>query len=56
MKKLGYGKAYRYDHDEPGAFARGQTYFPDEMGEKQYYHPVERLGNQNCRKTFMFIS
>ncbi|MBN9287568.1 MAG: recombination factor protein RarA [Gammaproteobacteria bacterium 39-13] len=40
MKKMNYGKAYRYDPDEPGGFARGQTYFPDEMGEKQYYYPV----------------
>lgn len=42
MKKMGYGKTYRYDHNEPGAFARGQTYFPDEMGEKCYYHPTSR--------------
>jgi len=42
MKKMNYGKAYRYDPDEPGGFARGQTYFPDEMGEKQYYYPVEQ--------------
>lgn len=42
MKKMGYGKQYRYDHDEPDAFARGQTYFPPEMGEKRYYFPTER--------------
>lgn len=42
MKNLGYGKAYRYDHDEPNAFAAGQTYFPEEMGEKIYYQPVLR--------------
>lgn len=42
MKKLGYGKAYRYDPDEPEGFAKGQTYFPDEMGEKRYYSPVEQ--------------
>ncbi|MBI2792917.1 MAG: replication-associated recombination protein A [Gammaproteobacteria bacterium] len=42
MKKLGYGKAYRYDPDEPNGFAKGQTYFPDEMGEKLYYSPVEQ--------------
>lgn len=39
MKKIGYGKAYRYDPDEPGHFAKGQTYFPEEIGEKQYYFP-----------------
>jgi len=42
MKAEGYGKAYRYDHDEPGAFAKGQTYFPKELGEKRYYYPVNR--------------
>ena len=42
MKDLGYGKDYRYAHDEEDAFAAGETYFPDEMGERQYYQPVER--------------
>ncbi len=38
----GHGAAYRYDHDEAGAFAAGQTYFPDALGERIYYEPVER--------------
>ncbi len=42
MKELGYGKDYRYAHEEEGAFAAGETYFPDEMGEREYYQPVER--------------
>ncbi len=42
MKELGYGKAYRYAHDEPEAYAAGETYFPEEIGEKRYYHPVNR--------------
>lgn len=42
MKELGYGKAYRYAHDEPEAYAAGETYFPEEMGERVYYQPVER--------------
>ncbi|MDB6096128.1 MAG: recombination factor protein RarA [Francisellaceae bacterium] len=42
MKALEYGKEYRYDHDEANAFSKGQTYFPDKMGEKKYYHPVPR--------------
>lgn len=42
MKKLGYGKQYRYAHDEPLAYAAGEHYFPDEMPEKHYYLPVER--------------
>jgi putative ATPase len=42
MKELGYGREYRYAHDEPEGYAAGETYFPDEMGEQQYYHPVSR--------------
>jgi putative ATPase len=42
MKELGYGKDYRYAHEEKDAFAAGETYFPDSMGEKEYYQPVER--------------
>ena len=42
MKELGYGREYRYAHDEPGGYAAGETYFPDEMGEPSYYQPVDR--------------
>jgi putative ATPase len=42
MKELGYGREYRYAHDEPGAYAAGETYFPEEMGEPSYYQPVDR--------------
>jgi len=42
MKELGYGHAYRYAHDETEAYAAGETYFPDEVGEQKYYHPVDR--------------
>ena len=40
MKGLNYGKDYRYAHNEKDAFARGECYFPDELGERSYYHPV----------------
>jgi putative ATPase len=42
MKELGYGKGYRYAHDEPDAYAAGEKYFPDEMESRQYYRPVPR--------------
>jgi putative ATPase len=42
MKSLGYGKAYRYPHDEPEAYAVGVDYFPDELIGTHYYQPVER--------------
>src|SRR5690606_37956564 len=42
MKGLGYGKGYRYAHDEQDAFASGENYFPVEMPARRYYHPVPR--------------
>ncbi len=42
MKGLGYGKGYRYAHDEPEGYAAGEKYFPDEMPPARYYEPVER--------------
>ncbi len=42
MKELGYGKAYRYAHDEPEAYAAGEDYFPEGMGQPDYYQPVPR--------------
>jgi len=42
MKELGYGRAYRYAHDEPEAYAAGESYFPEDMPERHYYQPVPR--------------
>jgi len=42
MKQLGYGKDYQYDHDVEGGIALSQTGFPDVLGERIYYRPVER--------------
>ena len=42
MKGLGYGENYRYAHDEEDALAAGEKYFPDDMPERTYYHPVPR--------------
>jgi len=42
MKEIGYGKGYRYAHDEPDAYAAGVHYFPDGMPERRYYLPVPR--------------
>jgi putative ATPase len=42
MKEIGYGKGYRYAHDEPGGYAAGERYFPDDMPERRYYVPVQR--------------
>nr|WP_086937964.1 replication-associated recombination protein A [Thaumasiovibrio occultus] len=42
MKELGYGQEYRYAHDEPGAYAAGERYFPPEMQHTRYYQPTNR--------------
>jgi putative ATPase len=42
MKELGHGKAYRYAHDEPQAYAAGESYLPDGMAEPGWYQPVGR--------------
>lgn len=41
MQSEGYGAGYAYDHDLPEAFS-GQDYFPEELGRRSFYHPVER--------------
>ena len=42
MKDLNYGRDYRYAHDEEGAFAAGETYFPDGLDPQAFYRPVDR--------------
>ena len=41
MKELGYGRQYRYAHDEPHAYAAGEEYFPDGM-QTTFYNPTDR--------------
>ena len=42
MKGLDYGKGYRYAHDEAGAFAAGERYWPDDMEPPRFYEPAPR--------------
>jgi putative ATPase len=42
MKDMGYGQEYRYAHDEPGAYAAGERYLPEEMTGTRYYQPTNR--------------
>ena len=42
MKELGYGRDYRYAHDEEGAYAAGENYFPEGMGRPDFYRPTDR--------------
>lgn len=42
MKNMDYGAEYRYAHDEPGAYAAGENYLPEDIAQIRYYEPVER--------------
>ena len=42
LKELGHGKTYRYAHDEPNAYAAGETYLPEKLINSYYYQPSER--------------
>ena len=42
MKELGYGREYRYAHDEPDAYAAGESYFPEGMPKVSWYRPTDR--------------
>jgi len=42
MKNMDYGAEYRYAHDEPGAYAAGENYLPEDISGARYYAPVER--------------
>jgi putative ATPase len=49
MKREGYGADYAYDHDEPDAFS-GQNYWPEAIGRRHLYEPVERGFEREVRK------
>ncbi len=55
MKSLGYGHEYRYAHDEPNAYAAGETYLPEGMQEPSWYQPTERGLEQKIRDKLAFL-
>ncbi|OGO91378.1 MAG: recombination factor protein RarA [Coxiella sp. RIFCSPHIGHO2_12_FULL_42_15] len=55
MKKLGYGKLYRYAHDEPDAYAAGENYFPDEMEPSVYYQPTSRGLEKQISEKLLYL-
>ena len=42
MKKLDFGRGYRYAHDEEDGFAAGVNYWPEGMPPRAFYQPLER--------------
>lgn len=55
MKDLDYGAEYRYAHDEPGAYAAGENYFPEEMKDARFYHPTDRGMEQKIREKLDYL-
>jgi putative ATPase len=41
-KSEGHGAEYRYAHDEPGAFAAGESYLPAVLKDTRFYEPSDR--------------
>jgi putative ATPase len=55
MKGLGHGKEYRYAHDEPHAYAAGESYLPEGMLEPHWYEPVDRGLETQIREKMAFL-
>ncbi|NBS25445.1 MAG: replication-associated recombination protein A [Gammaproteobacteria bacterium] len=55
MKALEYGTEYRYVHDEPGAYAAGENYFPEELKDMQFYQPTERGMEQKIKEKLEYL-
>jgi putative ATPase len=55
MKELDYGTEYRYAHDEPHAYAAGETYLPKELEGQVFYRPVDRGLESKIQKKFEFL-
>jgi len=54
-KQLGHGKAYRYAHDEPFAYAAGENYFPEGITPPQWYQPSARGLEVNIAEKMAFL-
>jgi putative ATPase len=53
--ELGYGEGYRYAHNEENAFAAGENYFPEEIKDTRFYHPVERGLEQKIAEKLRYL-
>ncbi|WP_341938465.1 replication-associated recombination protein A [Marinimicrobium sp. C2-29] len=55
MKSMDYGAEYRYAHDEPGAYAAGESYLPPELADRRFYEPVDRGLEQRIREKLAYF-
>ncbi len=54
-KSMEHGADYRYAHDEEGAYAAGESYFPEGLKDRQYYFPVERGLEQKIAEKLRYL-
>ncbi len=54
-QELGHGEGYRYAHDEPDAYAAGESYFPEGIGARTYYRPVSRGLEQKIAERLAYL-
>ena len=55
MKNLGYGKDYRYAHDEDEGYAAGESYLPDGMANPHWYEPTDRGLESKIREKLLHL-
>jgi putative ATPase len=55
MKELGHGKEYRYAHDEPHAYAAGETYLPEGLADPHWYQATDRGLEIKIREKMAFL-
>ena len=55
-EQLGHGKGYRYAHDEPGAYAAGECYFPNEIGKVSLYQPADRGLEKQLKEKLNYLN
>ncbi|KZX37327.1 replication-associated recombination protein A [Wohlfahrtiimonas chitiniclastica] len=56
MADMDYGKAYRYAHSEPYAYAAGEKYFPDDLPDQQWYQPTDRGLERKIQEKLAFLA
>ncbi|MFW1676366.1 replication-associated recombination protein A [Pontibacter sp. JAM-7] len=56
MQELGYGAEYRYAHDEPDAYAAGESYLPPELHQQQWYVPENRGLELKIKQRLEYLS
>ena len=55
MRELSFGKDYRYAQDEPGAYAAGENYFPEDMPAVKWFEPSDRGLEEKIRERLAYL-